>query len=93
MYVACAKAVENCMSVVGGKWSQLEISVVCVINWSSSNSSKEECYCDPFKYCTFIFNRKRYVSVFFFTPSTRRIYLYFVEPLYAHGTCHSWNMM
>jgi len=39
MYVACATAVENSMSVVGVKWSQLEIFVVFIINWISSNSS------------------------------------------------------
>jgi len=39
LYVACGKAVENCMSVVGGKWSQLEIFVVFIINWISSNIS------------------------------------------------------
>ena len=39
MYVACVKAVENCISVVGGKWSQLEIFVVFIINWSNRNSS------------------------------------------------------
>jgi len=37
MYVACAKADENRMSVVGGKWSQLEMFVVFIINWSNSN--------------------------------------------------------
>ena len=39
VYVAGAKGVENCMSVVGGKWSQLEIFVVFIIKWSSSNSN------------------------------------------------------
>ena len=43
-YVACGKAVENCMSVVGGKWWQLEIFVVFIINWSSSNSNYQEWY-------------------------------------------------
>ena len=39
LYEACGKAVENCMSVVGGKWSELEIFVIFIINWISSNSS------------------------------------------------------
>jgi len=38
-YVACAKAVENCMNVFDGKLWQLEIFVFFIINWSSSNSN------------------------------------------------------
>jgi len=31
MYVACSKAVEDCRSVIGVKWSQLETFVVLLL--------------------------------------------------------------